>query len=112
MKLRAVVMFAYGILLLAGGIIGFLKAGSHVSLAMGIITALLAIGCAGALYWMKNYGIPCALTLSILLAIFFAYRFSLSHKFMPGGLMAIISLLVVGFLLFTKRGVLSDQMPT
>lgn len=81
----------YGILLIVGGIIGFLKANSMRSLITGIISALLIfIACkfgnsnpkAGYLY---------IAAISILLAMFFLIKFSTKHLFMPSGLMLILS---------------------
>lgn len=103
MKLRASIVLFYGILLLVGGFIGFLKAGSIASLIMGGISAVLAISSAVSMFKNRAIGSVAAIALSVILSIFFSYRYSLTLTFMPSGLMAVLSLLVVGTLVLTKK---------
>ena len=101
MNFKATITFVYAALILLGGIIGFIKAQSLPSLIMGgtfaLLLALSAIG------MLKNYllGQFIALGLSTLLALFFSYRFFQTMNFMPAGLIAILSLVVI-FLLLRK----------
>lgn len=97
MKIKASIMTAYGALLIIGGFIGHLKAQSLSSLVMGTICGLLAMGAGWALLKNYVYSKVCAIGLSSLLTLFFCYRFYSTLKFMPAGLMAIVSL---GILLF------------
>jgi uncharacterized membrane protein (UPF0136 family) len=99
MKIRAGIVCLYGLLLLIGGMIGYLKAGSMASLIMGGAFALLTI--ASALAIGKNYklGYYSALILSVILTLFFTFRFVKSENFMPSGLMAALSLIVIMVLL-------------
>lgn len=99
MNIRAGIVFVYGILLLIGGAIGYLKAGSLVSLAMGSGFALVTIASAIAMRINHKLGHISALILSGILTLFFAFRFVKTENFMPSGLMAALSLIVVAVLL-------------
>ncbi len=89
----------YAALLGAGGIIGFVKAGSRPSLIAGLISALVALAAVGLSLADKNQnmGIALGLILSISLFILFAYRYAAkTRKFMPSGMLAVVSLIVLG----------------
>ena len=75
-------------LLLAAGLMGFLKAGSKISLITSGGFAIV-LSCA-ALGWVKPPYLADIL-LAVLLA-FFAARFAKGKKFMPGGMMCIVTL--------------------
>lgn len=88
-------IWIYIILLVAGGLAGFIKAGSRVSLVSSLLFACLLSLCQlGALrpYWITY------LLLGILLA-FFGSRFIQGKKFMPAGLMTILTLAALLLLL-------------
>lgn len=99
MRCQAYVVLVYGLLLLVGGMIGFAKAHSYPSLYMGSLSAILVI--TSAVFMLKGVARASyfALGLSALLAIFFTYRFIFTMKFMPAGLMAILSIITVLILL-------------
>jgi uncharacterized membrane protein (UPF0136 family) len=90
----------YGILILIGGIIGHAKAGSTASLAMGVIFGFLLFVAAGCMFSKRLYkrGVYSALVLTLLLDAFFSYRYMSSMKFMPSGMLALVSLGVMLFL--------------
>ena len=45
----------------------------------------------------SRFGFPLGFTLAIVLFVFFGYRYALrAHKFMPSGLMAVVSMIVIG----------------
>ncbi len=86
----------YALLLGIGGLIGYLKAGSRPSLIAGSISALAALGAVGL--WSANFrlGVALGLLLSITLFVLFGYRYAVkTRKFMPSGLLAIASLIVL-----------------
>lgn len=99
MNYKIVVVFVYAALLLIGGIIGYIKADSLPSLIMGVVSALLVAASGFAMLRSLAWGNTSALLLSGLLFLFFSYRFTNSFKFMPAGLMALISLAVLVVLL-------------
>jgi uncharacterized membrane protein (UPF0136 family) len=86
----------YALLLAVGGIMGFVKARSRPSLIAGIVSALAAVAALGLSVLGNPLGRPLGLLLAIVLFVFFGYRFALRGRvFMPSGLMAVVSLVVV-----------------
>ena len=101
-KLRAmtaptIVLWVYIVLLVAGGLVGFLKAGSKASIIASSIFAvplvLAALGIAPALVAEVVLGI---------LLVFMGMKFAKSKKFMPSGLMAIMSAVALVARFFLK----------
>jgi len=92
-------IFLYAVLILVGGIMGHAKAGSTASLVMGVISgAFLLI--AAWMMWTKTpslrrQGAYLALIVTFLLDTFFSYRYMVSMKFMPSGLLSIASRVVI-----------------
>jgi len=86
----------YAVLLGAGGLVGYLRAGSRASLIAGSISAVLALTALWLSMSYKNWGVALGLILSISLFILFGYRYAVkTRKFMPSGLLAIASLVVL-----------------
>jgi uncharacterized membrane protein (UPF0136 family) len=86
----------YAVLLGVGGLIGYLKAGSRPSLIAGSISSLAAFVALAFSITSKNLGIALGLILSIGLFILFGYRYAVkTRKFMPSGLLAVASLIVL-----------------
>ncbi|WP_435017669.1 TMEM14 family protein [Tundrisphaera sp. TA3] len=84
----------YAALLAAGGLIGFRKAGSSASLIAGVASGVTALGAA----WLSNQtrgGFALGAVLSAVMLAFFAPRFLASRKFMPGGLLTVVSVVVL-----------------
>lgn len=102
MIIHAYLVTLYAILLIVGGVMGFIKAGSVVSLAMGCLFGVLLLGCAVALYKQKIAGYWLALLLTILLLVVFCFRYLKSGVMIPSGLMAIVSLLMIVRLLAVR----------
>lgn len=95
MKTKAIITFLYAILVLAGGITGYTKAGSFPSLFMGIGFSILLIISSFGQYKHNKLGQASAVVLAAILAIFFAWRFTKTLAFMPAGVMVILSVLVL-----------------
>ena len=95
----------YGILILIGGIIGHVKAGSQASLYMGVISGLLLVLASGGMFSKKFFkkSVYFALILTLGLDAFFSYRFLATMKFMPSGLLALVSLGVMAGLVAHLR---------
>jgi uncharacterized membrane protein (UPF0136 family) len=89
------VLILYALLILVGGIIGHLKAGSLMSLLTGLICGLILLGSALAIRLKKPWGIYVALVTTLLLDLFFTYRFLATYKFMPSGFLSLLSLSVL-----------------
>jgi uncharacterized membrane protein (UPF0136 family) len=86
------VLWIYIVLLLAGGLMGFLKAKSKISLMTAAVSAALLIVTAipGLLGWRLASGLADAI-MAVLLVVF-ALRLSKTRKFMPSGLMLAITI--------------------
>ena len=85
------VLWVYIVLLVVGGMIGFLKAKSKVSLIMSVtFAALLALCAIGEVfkYYMAD------IFLAALLVVF-AIRLAKTKKFMPSGMMLILTLVAL-----------------
>jgi uncharacterized membrane protein (UPF0136 family) len=86
----------YALLLAVGGVIGYVKAGSRPSLIAGLLSAVTAIAALGLSVANNRFGVPLGMTLSIALFILFGYRYAAkTRKFMPSGLVAIVSAVVL-----------------
>jgi uncharacterized membrane protein (UPF0136 family) len=86
----------YALLLAVGGLIGYLKAGSRPSLIAGGVSALIALAALALSLGNNRLGVPLGMILSIGLFLLFGYRYAVkTRKFMPSGLLAIASLIVL-----------------
>ena len=91
-----VTLALYGLLLLVGGLIGYLKASSRASLVAGSLSAAAAFAALALSIQNTSWGVPLGLLLSIVLFILFGYRYAAkTRKFMPSGLLAVVSLVVI-----------------
>jgi uncharacterized membrane protein (UPF0136 family) len=86
----------YALLLAVGGVIGYVKAGSRSSLIAGSISAIAAALALGLSIRSSRWGVPLGLILSTSLFVLFGYRYAAkTRKFMPSGLLAVASLVVL-----------------
>lgn len=85
------VVWTFSALLIVGGVAGFLKARSKASLIASVASAIpLAVAAAGILpFWV----VP--LVLGSLMVVF-AKRLATTRKFMPSGMLLILTLLTAG----------------
>jgi uncharacterized membrane protein (UPF0136 family) len=94
----------YGIFTIVGGLIGYFKAGSTISLVMGLVSGLAIIGC--TLAWMKDrlWGYYTLIVISLLLGGWFLKGFLAEGKIMPHAVMVVLSLVnLVGLLLKGRK---------
>ena len=98
LDLTKIYLFIFGALTMAGGIVGYVKAGSPASIIAGSISGVLLL-VAGYLVGAGKVqpGLILGLVLSLALAGQFLPKFLSTHKFMPAGLMAILG--VIGLVL-------------
>ena len=82
-----IVLWVYIVLLVVGGLIGFLKAGSKVSLIMSVAFAALLSLCATHVIF-QSYVVE--ILLAALLVVF-AMRLAKTKKFMPAGFMLVLT---------------------
>jgi uncharacterized membrane protein (UPF0136 family) len=89
------VLWIYIILLLVGGLIGFLKAGSKVSLITSAVAAAALV--LRAIPGLFGTGVASGLADMVMTALLvvFAIRLTKTKKFMPSGLMLVITILAL-----------------
>lgn len=85
------VLWIYILLLVAGGLMGLIKGKSKASLIMSTIFAVILALCAMGILTTPRL----ADYVLLFLFIFFASRFAKSKKFMPGGFMALLSMIAL-----------------
>ncbi|EGC37528.1 hypothetical protein DICPUDRAFT_91611 [Dictyostelium purpureum] len=88
-------VYAYAVLLAIGGIIGYLKAGSMPSLVMGVLSGAAVGYSANLTVTNRRLGTQLTLFLSFVLLLIMGSRFYNSQKFMPAGLVALFSFIVL-----------------
>ncbi len=97
MAVSHIALWIYIVLLIGGGLVGYLKAGSRVSLiaslAFGILLTLVNIGVIRSFY--------VADVLVALLIAVFIMRYVKTKKFMPSGLMIVLSAAALGLMLLS-----------
>lgn len=97
------IIFIYGAIVLGGGVMGYVTAGSLASLLAGILAGGALMGCVYAIAKQKVAGWYVALAITFYLDALFTKRFLKSFTLMPSGLMAAISLVVLILLAFRIR---------
>lgn len=100
MKTTGIITVVWGLLLIAGGVMGGLKAGSQVSMIAGGLTGVLAILAGAMCLRGQRKGIGAAFGLAVVLALFgFGTWLFADKPFMPRGVIGILSLLEIAVLL-------------
>ena len=91
-----IALVVYAVLLAVGGIIGYTKAASRPSLIAGLASALAALLALALSFQNASLGMGLGSAVAVLLFLFFGYRFAVkTRKFMPSGLLAVVSLAVM-----------------
>jgi uncharacterized membrane protein (UPF0136 family) len=85
----------FGILTIAGGVVGYVKAGSVASIVAGGITGVLLLVAALLLPEYRIVGLATACIVSLLLAAQFVPKFLRTGRVMPAGMMSILSVIGV-----------------
>jgi uncharacterized membrane protein (UPF0136 family) len=92
------VLWVYIALLIVGGLMGFIKGKSRISLIssliFAVVLALVALGTIPSHY--------VAIGIVAFLLVFFGARFMRSKKVMPAGMMSVVSLVVLILLVTAK----------
>ena len=86
-----VVLWVYIVLLVIGGLIGFFKAKSKVSLITSVVFAALLSLCAVGVVFQPYMT---EIILAVLLVVF-GWRLAQTKKFMPSGLMLVLTLVAL-----------------
>lgn len=109
MKITGYTVLGYGLIVMLGGLIGYLTADSWVSLFAGTICGAILV--AGGMGIVRNslYAYFVSLGMTTVLAIFFIFRYITTEKLMPAGIMTGMSVLILLLLLVT-RGKIPNKM--
>lgn len=102
MKSNCIIIALYATILLIGGTIGYVQTQSLASIIAGTISFILLIGSSILMLQKEKLGYVFAISLVCFLACFFSYRYALTQKFMPAGIMIILSALTGMALLWTS----------
>lgn len=95
-----VLLWIYIVLLLVGGVFGFVKAKSLISLVTSIVfAALLAAAASGVFKWFFAADL-----ILVLLVVVFAFRFQKTRKLMPAGVMTLATIAVILLRMMTWIG--------
>ena len=95
MEVTKIYFILFGVLTIAGGIVGYVKAGSVASIIAGSITGVLLLVAAFLLMEHRGVGMATALVISLLLAVQFVPKFLQTGRVMPAGMMSILSVIGV-----------------
>jgi uncharacterized membrane protein (UPF0136 family) len=102
MQFEKIVFWSYVVLLLIGGLIGFFSAGSKVSLMTSAVAAALLILTRLPGVFQPAFGRGLENVIMAVLIIVFAWRLTKTKKFVPNGLMLILTVVVLLLLDFPK----------
>jgi uncharacterized membrane protein (UPF0136 family) len=89
------VLWIYIVLLLAGGLIGFFKGKSKVSLVTSAVFAALLVLTAVPGIFERRFALGLANVLMAVLLVVFAIRLAKTKKIMPSGLMLVVTVLAL-----------------
>jgi uncharacterized membrane protein (UPF0136 family) len=92
MSAPVLLLYVYGLILILGGVMGYVKAKSIPSLVMGGLCGIIALLL--GYYYTWHFAPEAALLLSLLLIFIMGRRFLRTRKFMPAGLIVGLSLIV------------------
>jgi uncharacterized membrane protein (UPF0136 family) len=93
MEAAKIYFIIFGLLTIAGGIIGYVKSGSASSIIAGAITGVLLLVAAFLLPQYRVAGLAAALIVSLLLAAQFVPKFIRTGRIMPAGMMSVLSVI-------------------
>ena len=102
MHIAFVIVYVYAALVSLGGFVGYAKAKSLPSLIGGEVGFIALVLAGYGLSRGQAWGLPLALVLILGLGVFFAVRYARTRAVMPGGLMAVLSLLALAGVLLTR----------
>ncbi|RMF68286.1 MAG: hypothetical protein D6743_03590, partial [Calditrichaeota bacterium] len=85
------VVLVYGLLILVGGIVGYVKSRSLPSVFSGVLFGAALLFSSYLISRTHPIGLPLAAGLSAILLVIFALRFKVSRKFMPAGFLGAVS---------------------
>jgi uncharacterized membrane protein (UPF0136 family) len=105
MEATKIYFILFGVLTIAGGIVGYVKAGSVASIIAGSITGVLLLVAAFLLPEHRRAALATALVISLVLAAQFVPKFLRTGRMMPAGIMSILSVIgvIVAIVAWVKK---------
>ena len=100
MENAAIEVWVYGVIMILGGIAGFARVGSKASLISGVGFGLMLLLSGIGVWNGSQNSLIMAILIALLLVVLFAIRYVKKRRFMPAGVLAILSL--VAIVLFTR----------
>ncbi len=104
MSLGQIVLLVYALLMVVGGVMGYVKGGSRPSLIAGAVSGLLLFV---ALFISRSSpvaGLWIGAVVSLLLCITFAMRLAKTGTFMPSGMLLMVSVVALVLLTWAALG--------
>lgn len=102
MKYSAWQVFFLALITLLGGIDGYMRAGSVASLIGGVVFGIILLGSTVLLLQEKQSGWFLALITTVVLLFQFAPEFQIEGNIYPAGLMATVSVWIIGALIVNR----------
>ena len=93
MQNTAIEVWVYGVIMILGGIAGFVKVGSKASLISGVGFGLVLLASGFGVWQGSQASLVAAVVIALLLVVLFAIRYAKKRRFMPAGMLAILSLM-------------------
>ena len=105
MEATKIYFIIFGLLTIAGGVVGYVKAGSVPSIIAGSITGVLLLIAAFVMPEHRVAGIATALIVSLLLVAYFGRKYLSTGAVMPAGIMSVLSILgiIAAIVAWVKR---------
>ncbi len=91
-----IVFSVYAVLMIAGGVMGYRKAGSRMSLIMGLVSGIVIAVGVGMTNKSAVCGYSIIATMSGILTVTFLIRLIKTRKMMPAGMLFFLSLIACG----------------
>jgi uncharacterized membrane protein (UPF0136 family) len=95
MQTTAMEIWAYGVIMILGGIMGYLKVGSKASLLSGVGMGLALLVSGYGVSRGSRDSLIVSVVIAALLVALFAIRLAKTKRFMPAGVLAALSLAAV-----------------
>ncbi|CEM30164.1 unnamed protein product [Vitrella brassicaformis CCMP3155] len=100
-RLGGAIIIVFALIVLAGGVTGYVSEGSIPSIAMSSVFAtLLTASGVMAMATARTGWLQFAMAVKLLLTIFFTVRFARSRVFLPSGLMGVVTVVAFGLLVY------------
>jgi uncharacterized membrane protein (UPF0136 family) len=95
MQTTAMEIWVYGVIMMLGGILGYVKVGSKASLLSGVGMGLALLASGYGVWQGRREALIASVVIAALLVALFAIRLVKTKRFMPAGMLAILSLAAV-----------------